>query len=215
MLTIFSGVYLLTSYAIFFWTNKKKRCLLYFLGVIFLITTIFMFRGTFSHNEQTTLALRDNYVQELMHYEGVRYIWGGENIWGIDCSGLPRKALRNALVRFAFFKGDWRCLKHALKSWWFDASAEALANGYQNYISPLDLQGTVADAPDNRLSPGNLAITKDGKHIMVYIGKDSWISADPLLGKVVVENPSVSSNPWYKVDVAFYEWNVLSSSSEL
>src|SRR5580658_7227415 len=35
-------------------------------------------------------ALRIAYVDRLRAYVGVKYVWGGENMLGVDCSGLVR-----------------------------------------------------------------------------------------------------------------------------
>ena len=45
--------------------------------------------------------LRDAYVQRMKNLIGTKYVWGGESSRGIDCSGLPRKALRDALLSYA------------------------------------------------------------------------------------------------------------------
>ena len=95
-----------------------------------------------------------------------------------------------------------------LKNWWFDASAKALAEGYRDYVRPLNLAGTVATAPEKALKPGDLAITDDGVHVMVYLAPDEWISADPGQGKVVIEHPSESKNPWFVRPVHFYRWSI-------
>ena len=51
----------------------------------------FLFPGR-EHDSRTTRE----YVTELLRYEGAKYIWGGENWLGIDCSGLVRSALITA-----------------------------------------------------------------------------------------------------------------------
>jgi Zn-dependent protease with chaperone function len=38
------------------------------------------------------IALRDRYVRKLIEYDRVVYVYGGENEFGIDCSGLVREA---------------------------------------------------------------------------------------------------------------------------
>ncbi|MFN2599036.1 MAG: NlpC/P60 family protein, partial [Pyrinomonadaceae bacterium] len=40
--------------------------------------------------------MRRAYIASLESYEGTRYVWGGENSRGIDCSGLVRRGLINA-----------------------------------------------------------------------------------------------------------------------
>jgi hypothetical protein len=42
--------------------------------------------------------LRQNYIKALLGYEDVKYVWGGENSFGIDCSGLVRIALSDAML---------------------------------------------------------------------------------------------------------------------
>ena len=184
-------------------------------GIAAGITTVILvicgclFFGRRLADESTVLELRQLYVNELRCYEGTRYVWGGENWLGMDCSGLPRKALRNALLKSAFLNGNGKYLRYAVKNWWLDASATALANGYRHYLTPLEREGTVTNAPEDLLSSGDMAITVDGRHVMVFLEKDTWISADPSQGKVVIEKPSISHNPWFDVKVKFYSWSVL------
>ena len=180
-------------------------------GIVAVILVIcgYMSFGQRLADESTVLELRQLYVNELRRYEGTRYVWGGENLLGIDCSGLPRKTLRNALLKSAFLNGNGKYLCYAVKNWWFDASADALANGYKHYLTSLEMEGTVVKAPEETLSPGDLAITTDGRHVMVFLEKDTWISADPMRGKVVIEQPSISHNPWFDAKVKFYSWSVL------
>ena len=117
--------------------------------------------------------------------------------------------MRNALLKSAFLNGNGKYLRYAVKNWWFDASADALSRGYRHYVTPLGLEGTVSNAPEDALQPGCLAITEDGVHVMVFLDKDLWISADPSQGKVVVEKPFVSRNPWFNAKVRFFVWSVL------
>jgi hypothetical protein len=57
-----------------------------------LLGTLFLGPGR-TDNPQ---ALRQEYVRALQRYVGVRYVWGGENSRGVDCSGLVRIGLIDA-----------------------------------------------------------------------------------------------------------------------
>jgi hypothetical protein vspiD_24475 len=121
---------------------------------------------------------------------------------------LNFNADRNALWTTGLKEMNHNFLLLVLKNWWFDASAKVLAEGYRDYVRPLNLAGTVATAPEKALKPGDLAITDDGVHVMVYLAPDEWISADPGQGKVVIEHPSESKNPWFVRPVHFYRWSI-------
>ncbi len=149
------------------------------------------------------------YLEQLRKYDGTRYIWGGEDQRGIDCSGLPRKALRDAQRILGIKTLNFGLIRSSLENWWFDASARALAASYRRYTVPLNLAGTVATAPEEKLKPGDLAITDDGVHVMIYLGPGEWISADPGQGKVVIEHPSQSKNQWFTRPVHFFRWSEL------
>ena len=217
-LIVASAVYLLAVFCLAWRKLYNVHARVANVIAAFLVATILAFCAYLSSNggidDTTAYGLRTIYVNELRRYEGTRYIWGGENILGIDCSGLPRKALRNALLKGAFIYGEKRCLRLAFQNWWLDASAAALANGYQNYVTWLEKEGTVSDICANDLSPGDLAITKDGVHVMVFLGEDRWISADPIQGKVIIES-SAANNPWFKEKVKFYSWTVLLPYNDL
>ncbi len=186
------------------WRRKRKWSYVLIAGVIGVSAKLLIVLLFSAHDD-----LRAGYIAELRRYDGTPYLWGGENRFGIDCSGLPRKAMRNALGKTGMRTFRPAFLLAAVKNWWFDASAKALAQGYRHELVPLNLQGTVKDGPADLLRPGDLAITDDGVHVMVFLGPDEWISADPGRGKVVIEHPSESSNPWFARPVHFYRFTLL------
>ncbi len=147
------------------------------------------------------------YLKQLRSYENTRYVWGGENRSGIDCSGLPRAAFRYAQETLGINTLNFGLIRSSLENWWFDASARALAAGYRHYLQPLQLGGTVGAAPEASLLPGDLAITDDGVHVMVFLGDGEWISADPGQGRVIIEDRQQSRNPWFAAPVHFYRWS--------
>lgn len=154
-------------------------------------------------------SLRSRYLSALHALEGTRYIWGGEGRFGIDCSGLPRRALRAALFREALANLNPAPIRDALDQWWHDASALALSEAYRDYTVPLNLSGKLKSLDTSTLLPGDLAITQDGLHLLVYHGNDSWTQADPSIGKVITLNSRTDSNLWFHSPVTLHRWTQL------
>lgn len=157
--------------------------------------------------------LRTDFVRRLAGYEGVKYFWGGESARGIDCSGLPRKAFRDALFAYGFRHFNSRALRAGVAQWWFDASAEALSHGYRSATVPIGISGTLRDLDFRALKPGDLAVTAGGVHVLVYLGDHRWIQADPMGAKVVVEDARTTENGWFGSAVTLHRWSMLAGSS--
>lgn len=132
--------------------------------------------------------VRTDYVAALRSFQGCRYVWGGEGRLGIDCSGLPRRAWRNALVREYVRTWNGALIRDALENWWFDASARALSRGYRGYTMPLDARGKIRTMSYAHLTPGDLAATDSGVHTLTFLGGQEWIQADSEPGRVIVLN---------------------------
>ena len=153
--------------------------------------------------------LRAEYVARMTQLVDTRYVWGGESSRGIDCSGLPRKALRDALVWRGLRQLDGGMLRMAVEQWCYDASAKALGQGYRNYTVPLLPHGTIRQMDYASLMPGDLAVTTSGVHILAYLGDEKWIQADPGIGAVAILNGRNDKNRWFDVPVTTHRWSVL------
>ncbi|MCL1470602.1 NlpC/P60 family protein [Argonema antarcticum] len=84
------GFFLWLGAIFLFWNRKVIRlCCICLASIVSGITILpgYEVKGS---------TLREAYVQELNYYEGTKYVWGGENKFGIDCSGLVRRGLINA-----------------------------------------------------------------------------------------------------------------------
>ena len=157
--------------------------------------------------------LRRVYVGELRSYLGVRYVWGGENWMGVDCSGLVRAALVDAYFKEAVRSLNPVLARQGLWLWWHDAAARDLSA-----IAPTALTTrmspdvTLRDLPPDLLLPGDLAVTSDGSHVLAYAGAGHWIEADPYTQRVTELAPGVDSE-WWGIRVTPCRWRCFESQS--
>ncbi len=153
--------------------------------------------------------LRRDYVRRLANFEGTRYFWGGENSMGIDCSGLPRRTFRDALLSYGIRNANGRALRAWLEHRWFDASARALGEEYRDYTVALGVEGTIFEMDCGSLQAGDLAVTESGIHMLVYAGDGRWIQADPGIGEVVTLHSRTDENAWFRSKVTVHRWRLL------
>ncbi len=156
--------------------------------------------------------LREGFVTALQSYEGTRYVWGGENGLGIDCSGLVRRALSDAYVREALATSDIGLVRDSLLLRWFDTSADGLLRQYRDQTRRLYSARSVRDLEQAPLFPGDFVVTADGVHVMAFLGDNVWIAADPGQGRVIKLGPR-DRNPWLDAPVVVMTWRVLEQAS--
>ena len=154
-------------------------------------------------------ALRQDYTAALKKYDGTLYYWGGESRRGIDCSGLIRCGMMNALARRGLLTADGGLLRQSLLLWWNDTSADALGKGHAGLTRLLFDANSINDADQTRLQPGDLAVTRSGVHILAYLGNGAWTQASPGAGKVITSRVP-SEDPWLRQPVKLMRWAVLS-----
>jgi len=130
------------------------------------------------------VALNIEFLKELRRYEGTRYVWGGESRFGIDCSGLVRCGLMNALVKQGVLTFNGGLIRSAIAFWWNDCTAGDFSQG-DDELTALRFKTQALESFDrSQLVAGDLAANR--VHVMVYIGDDQWIEADPNAAKVIV-----------------------------
>jgi len=152
--------------------------------------------------------LRELYVHHLRGYEGTRYAWGGEGRFGMDCSGLVRRALVDAQADLGLRTFNPRPVRSALRLWWNDCRARDLRDGWAGATLQLFRAEALDGLNDQRLEPGDLAVTVNGAHVLAHLGDNAWIEADPDLQRVVVLRHADQSN-WLTAPVVVVRWTIL------
>ncbi len=149
--------------------------------------------------------LQPNYGAMLRSYEGVPYVLGGENHFGIDSSGLVREGLIQANLHHGFQTLNSALIRRGLEMWWCDAAADALLREYREYTQRQFSAVSLNALDHSRIKLGDLAATSDGEHILAYLGNKQWIEADPNLSKVVIESVP-TTHPWFDTAVEILRW---------
>ncbi len=164
-----------------------------------------------------TDRLRGMYVSCLRSFTGTLYIWGGETHVGIDCSGLARTALCEAMVLEGMREGNPRLFGPMLwKFWWQDMSAKGLYEGKNGYTHPVGSADGLSPADLASLRPGDLGIAGNGFHVLIYLGNRKWIEADPAPRKVVIVTAdSPASKGWRSYPITVMRWWVLEEGEEV
>jgi len=189
------------------WFGWRKRIVRFALLSCTLITAGFLICPGRNY---TTETLRSNYVASLRSFEGTRYIWGGENKRGIDCSGLVRAGLIKATFQQGLLTLNPRLTRFAVSLWWHDASAEALGQEFRQQTKYLFTTSSINQLDQNKISPGDIAVTASGVHVLACLNSSEWIEADPHFGKVVIIKVPAEKNPWFQESVKILRWRVLS-----
>ncbi len=140
---------------------------------------------------------REAFVSQLKYYNGCPYVWGGERYNGIDCSGL----IRMALAKQYLYHGHVNAWFHL---WLWDASAQDIPRKYDRIFGPASNWPSIKVMDNEAVSLGSIAVTADGVHILAYIGDDTWIQANPDIGRVT-ESKMNDNESWLEVPVVVFE----------
>jgi hypothetical protein len=162
-----------------------------------------------SQGQPSAESLRSDYLVALRRYEGVRYYWGGETSRGIDCSGLIRRGLIDALLQRGIRTLDAGLVRHAIRLWWRDCTASALGEQHRGLTVPVLVTPSINALDHSTILPGDLAVTKSGIHILAYLGDQQWIEADPMVGRVITVTAPSADNSWFDGPMNIVRWSVL------
>ena len=101
-------------------------------------------------------------------------------------------------------------IRGAIALWWYDCGATALRDGYRGLTHPVARYDSINDIDNEAIAVGDLAVTTDGAHVLVYVGEGRWTEADPGPGRVVTVT-APSDDGWFRVPVVIVRWDVLGS----
>lgn len=153
--------------------------------------------------------LRQNYVNNLRSYEGTRYVWGGENQLGVDCSGLVRTGLIKASFQQGIVTVNPTLVRFSLSLWWHDSTAKALGEEYCGQTRHVLNAKSINELEASEALPGDIAVTASGVHVLAYLGNNEWIEADPHFANVVIVKIPAAKNPWFQEPVHIMRWTEL------
>jgi hypothetical protein len=190
-----------SSFLVLIWRRKILRIFLLLMMGLFVAFLLLPGR-----DKTDTVRLRQRFVQLLAGYDGVRYVYGGENHRGIDCSGLVRAAMVRALAEESLVANDPALLRATLRLWWRDTNAIQLGKGANGLTLPIG-DGTPAPmrAAQN-LRPGDLAVTTSGSHVLAYLEGSRWIEADPDIAGVHIVDLNTSPLAGQEVLLVTWSW---------
>jgi len=188
------------------WSIKAARwpmLAFYLLAGIFLILP--------ARLPQIRSGLRNGYVEALKAYSGTTYVWGGEGRFGIDCSGLVRKGLEDALASQSIYTLNPRLIRESNSLYWNDTTAKVIGEGYFGRTYEITICPSLNSLDYTQLLPGDLAVTTDGTHVMAYLGNKTWIAADPGEGKVVSFTIPEKNNAYFSRPMRIVRWKILAN----
>lgn len=189
----------LGALAFLLWRSRRAFIALLLVGVIPGLWLLLPGR------DEDTEELRVAYVHQLSRYQGTPYVWGGENRLGIDCSGLVRRALIHANLERGLLTLNPAPVRRALSMTWHDCTAMDLRDGATGLTHWLGESRSINTLDQHAVLPGTLAVTRNGVHVLAYLGGGRWIQASPAEGRVITLL-SPSEDSWFGAPVVLVEW---------
>lgn len=196
----------LAAFASFIWRFRKQKWL--FRGSVALVVLVVAFLIC-PGRKTDPQSLRNAYLHSLRTYEGSRFVWGGENKFGVDCSGLVRAGLIKASAEEGFRTLNPELVRFSLSLWWHDCSAKSLGEEFRNQTRHVLDAKSIKMLQETSILPGDLAVTANGIHVLAFLGNGQWIEADPAFGKVIIAGIATKGNGWFDLPVRIMRWTEL------
>jgi len=208
LLLVVTFIYFLFTCSVLLILALKKPSMAVFPALFFV--ALFMLWDVAGSKPPDAESLRQVYYKRLHAYEDTPFAWGGETNLGVDCSGLARAALWQAMAREGIKEFNPRLLGTQLwRFWWRDLTAQDIAEGKYGYTETIGRSPKLAGYDTTYLQVGDMAVAGKG-HVMIYYGEGQWIEASPLDGRVVVNKaPASSKRGYFNTAVRLVRWRIL------
>ena len=182
---------------------KRRAVFLALVGLYFSIGLFLLLPG---YSPQNIADFQGPYTEAMAAYEGVQYVWGGENRFGMDCSGLVRKGFENAILKKGILSLNPFLVRGAIDLWWNDTTASEIGRGYDGRTIHVTACSSLNSLDSALLLPGDMAVTTSGTHVMAYLGNNKWVGADPGEMKVTIFTIPEIKNGWFSCPMNIMRW---------
>lgn len=119
--------------------------------------------------------------------------------------------LFHAMLQYGLKHGEEGFMGKTLWEFWRkDVSAKDMLKSTHGFTSTIGHAQKLAGYDVSGLKEGDLAVTDNGIHVLIYAGGGKWIEANPADGKVVVNPaPANSKRAYFNTPVIFVRWWIL------
>jgi cell wall-associated NlpC family hydrolase len=101
------------------------------------------------------------------------------------------------------------------KFWWRDLSGSDMVKGRYGYLRTIGQVRKIAGSDEFDLLPGDVAVIGSGAHVLIYVGGNRWVEANPDDGKVVINAAFTDSvRPYFNTRATFMRWRILEEEPE-
>jgi hypothetical protein len=80
-----------------------------------------------------------------------------------------------------------------------------MSQSYRGETRPLGVKAPLWEFDESTLRPGDLAVRGDGGHVVVFLGNQQWIEADPTIGKVHIWKSTPGDGAWHET-MTLHRW---------